>query len=131
MKKYLYAILIWLLIIPLAILNGGLRNNVLYKLGNVALPLSGIILSICIFAVAFLLIPQIKNCRKKDYFIFGSIWFVLTNLFDLSMYISNGEGFVDLLKSYNFMTGNLWILVTISTFLAPIFAGKRIKDCKR
>ena len=131
MKKYLHAILIWLLIIPLAILNGGLRNNVLYKLGDVALPLSGIILSICIFTVAFLLIPQIKNCRKKDYFIFGSIWFVLTNLFDLSMYISNGDGFADLLKSYNFMTGNLWILVTISTFLAPIFAGKRIKDCKR
>ena len=119
------------MIIPIAILNGGLREYVLVKLGNLALPLSGIILSLCIFVVAFLLIPQIKNCRKKDYFIFGSIWFVLTNLFDLSMYISNGEGFVDLLKSYNFMTGNLWILVTISTFLAPIFAGKRIKDCKR
>ena len=62
LKKYVQAIGIWFLMIPLAIINGGLRENVLIKLGNIALPLSGIILSICIFVVAYLLIPKIKNC---------------------------------------------------------------------
>ena len=61
MSKYIQAIGIWFLIIPLAIMNGGLRENILVKLGDIALPLSGIILSICIFVVAYLLIPKIKN----------------------------------------------------------------------
>ena len=85
MKKYIQAVGIWFLIIPLAILNGGLRENVLNKLGSISLPLSGIILSICIFVIAYLLIPKIKNCKSKDYIIFGVIWFLLTNLFDMSL----------------------------------------------
>ena len=48
MKRYLQAIGVWVCIIPIAILNGGLRENVLVKLGQIAQPLSGIILSICI-----------------------------------------------------------------------------------
>ena len=45
MKKYTIAFLIWVMIIPIAILNGGFREYVLVKLGMLALPLSGIILS--------------------------------------------------------------------------------------
>lgn len=78
MKKYVIAFLIWITIIPIAILNGALREHVLVNLGKLALPLSGIILSVCIFIVAYLLIPKIKNCVKRDYILFGVIWFVLT-----------------------------------------------------
>ena len=46
MKKYTIAFLIWVMIIPIAILNGGFREYVLVKLGMLALPLSGIILSV-------------------------------------------------------------------------------------
>lgn len=74
MKKYLQAVAIWFLIIPIAILNGGLRENVLIKLGTAALPLSGIILSLCIFVMAFLFIPKIKDCKKTDYIFIGIIW---------------------------------------------------------
>lgn len=77
----------------------------LLSLGGLALPLSGIILSICIFIVAYLLVPKIKNCVKRDYIFFGVMWFVLTNLFDLSAYIKEGEGFAGLLQSYNIFTG--------------------------
>ena len=124
MRKYAQAILIWILIIPLAILNGGLRENVLGKLGDISLPLSGIILSICILVVAFILIPKIKNCKKGDYIIFGLLWFVLANVFDLSMYISEGGGFIDLLNSYNFLSGNLWVLVVLTTLVAPMLVAK-------
>lgn len=123
-RKYIQAIGVWFLIIPLAIINGGLRENVLIKLGDLALPLSGIILSMCIFLVAYLLIPKIKNCESKDYIIFGVIWFVLTNLFDLFMYISEGGGLKQLLDSYNFLEGNLWILVVITTLVSPILVSK-------
>lgn len=123
-KKYMQAIGIWFLIIPLAILNGGFRESVLVKLGDIALPLSGIILSACIFIVAYVFIPKIKNCRTKDYVIFGLIWFVLTNLFDLTMYISEGGGMKDLIHSYNFLNGNLWILVVATTLVSPIVVAK-------
>lgn len=50
MKKYTYALGIWVIIIPIAILNGGFREYVLVNLGGLAYPLSGIILSVCIFS---------------------------------------------------------------------------------
>ena len=128
MKKYLQAVAIWFLIIPIAILNGGLRENVLIKLGTAALPLSGIILSICIFVVAFLFIPKIKDCKKTDYIFIGIIWCCLTNLFDLSMFVIDGGGILDLVKQYYFWTGNLWIVVVLSTLSAPILAGIIRKD---
>ena len=123
MKKYVLAAGIWLLILPLAILNGGLREAVLNKLGSIGLPLSGIILSLCIFGVAYLLIPKLDGCRPWDYLIFGIMWFILTNLFDLSMILTEGGGFGDLLGSYNFFTGNLWILVVLSALLSPVLAA--------
>ena len=129
MKKYVFAFLIWVMIIPIAIINGGFREYVLVKLGELALPLSGIILSICIFIVAYLLVPKIKNCVKRDYIFFGVMWFVLTNLFDLSAYIKEGEGFAGLLQSYNIFTGNTWLLVVLTALFAPMIVMK-IKENK-
>lgn len=129
MKKYVFAFLIWVMIIPIAIINGGFREYVLIKLGGLALPLSGIILSSCIFIVAYLLVPKIKNCVKRDYIFFGVMWFVLTNLFDLSAYIKEGEGFAGLLQSYNIFTGNTWLLVVLTALFAPMIVMK-IKENK-
>ena len=86
MKRYLQAIGIWILIIPIAILNGGLRENVLVKLGDfTSQALSGIILSVCIYLMAYWLLQKINKCTKKDYYLIGVIWCILTNLFDLTM----------------------------------------------
>lgn len=127
MKKYVYAFLIWVMIIPIAILNGGLREYVLVKLGNLALPLSGIILSLCIFVVAYLLVPKIKNCTKKDYIFFGVMWFILTNLFDLIAYINAGVGFAGLVQSYNILTGNTWLLVVLTALFSPVIVMNIIR----
>lgn len=127
MKKYVYAFLIWVMIIPIAILNGGLREYVLVKLGNLALPLSGIILSLCIFVVAYLSVPKIKNCTKKDYIIFGVMWFILTNLFDLISYINQGVGFAGLVQSYNILTGNTWLLVVLTALFSPVIVMNIIR----
>ncbi len=124
MKKYVFAFLIWVMIIPIAILNGGFREYVLVKLGVLARPLSGIILSVCIFIVAYLLVPKIKNCVKRDYILFGVMWFILTNLFDLSAYIKAGEGFAGLVQSYNIFTGNTWLLVVVTALIAPMTVMK-------
>lgn len=95
-----------------------------------ARPLSGIILSVCIFAVAYFLVPKIKNCVKRDYIIFGVIWFILTNLFDLVAYIKEGGGFADLLQSYNILTGNTWLIVVLTALLAPVFCNSVFFACR-
>lgn len=127
MRKYVIAFLIWVMIIPIAILNGGFREYVLVNLGVLARPLSGIILSACIFAVSWFLVPKIKNCEKRDYIIFGVMWFILTNLFDLTAYIKSGEGFSGLLRSYNILTGNTWLLVVLTALLSPMAVLKMRK----
>ena len=56
----LKSLLIWLCFIPLAILNGGLRDYVLVRIigERWALPTSGILLSIVIYIVSWLLLPR-------------------------------------------------------------------------
>jgi len=54
------------------------------------------------------------------------MWFIPTNLFDLSSYIMDGEGFLVLLQSYNIFIGNLWLLVVLSALFTPIIV-MRIK----
>ncbi|NLV92158.1 MAG: hypothetical protein GX030_07190 [Firmicutes bacterium] len=124
MKRYLQAATIWVIIVPIAILNGVLRESVVVKLGAIALPLSGIILSLCIFGVAYLLIPKIGSCGKKEYLVFGVLWFLLTNLFDLGMILSDGGSLSDLFAAYNFLGGNLWIIVVLTTLLSPIAVAR-------
>lgn len=84
--KYIWAFLIWLSIVPLAILNGGLRQCVLdIYLGVWSNLVSGVILSVCILALSMLLIPRIKDCHRRDYWIIGAMWVVMTNLFDITL----------------------------------------------
>ena len=65
----LNSLLIWLCFIPVATLNGGLREYVLAKTigAEWALPVSGITLSVCIFLITWLLLPRIIKafiCRR-------------------------------------------------------------------
>ena len=133
MKKYLQAVGIWILIIPLAILNGGLREYFLVRLGSIALPLSGLILSSAIFIAARLLVPRISGCKRGDYVFFGILWCLLTNLFELGMLLMEGGSPADYLKTFYFPDGNLWALVVLSTLLAPILApiAAHQKEIKR
>lgn len=69
-------------------------------------------------------ISACKDCAKRDYILFGVMWFVLTNLFDLSSYIKSGAGFAGLLQSYNIFTDNTWLLVVLSALLSPMLVMK-------
>jgi hypothetical protein len=124
--RYIWAILIWVGIIPVAILNGGLRQYVLdVYCGSWSSPLSGLILALCIYFVAMWLVTKIKNCRRADYSVFGLIWFLLTNLFDLTMILRSGGEISAFLQMYDVMSGNLWIIVVASALLSPILAGRK------
>lgn len=59
----LKSLIIWFYFIPIAILNGGLREYVLVKTigAEWALPVSGITLSVCIFLITWLLLPRMTK----------------------------------------------------------------------
>ena len=128
MKRYLQAISIWFLIIPLVIVNGWLRETILIALGKAALPLSGLLLCVCIYIVALLFIPKIKNCKPFDYIAFGVIWFMMTNLFDLFSILSDGGTIQELFQLYDVTSGNLWIAVVATAAVSPYLVYRGMKN---
>ena len=133
--KILKSLLVWVCFIPVAILNGGLREHVLARaLGHVlaralgekwALPLSGIILSACIFLITWLLLPRtVKALSSKDSLRIGICWVFLTIAFEFVSGLAGGSTITELLAAYNPLTGNLWLLVLAATLLSPAAVRK-------
>lgn len=117
----LKSILIWLLIIPFAILNGVLRESVLNSIlgENVALPISGILLSLIIFLIAYFLLPKLKLNNVKTPCYIGLLWMALTIIFEFGIGALSGQDFQEMLLAYNPLSGNLWLLVLIVTGISP------------
>jgi len=120
------SILVWLLIIPLAILNGGLREEILIPwIGeSCAEPISGIILCLLIFLVSLVFIPKIGKGKPKTYWKIGFLWVVLTIVFETGLGVMMGYDFCELLKAYDITTGNLWLVVVIFTGISPWLVAK-------
>ena len=123
------SILIWLLIIPLAVLNGGFRETFLTpRLGeSYAQPVSGIMLLLLIFIVSFIFIPRIGKGTPKTYWKIGILWLVLTIVFETILGLAMGNTLTELLKAYDLTTGNLWLLIVLFTGITPWIAA-RIKQ---
>lgn len=125
--RILKSLLAWCCFIPAAILNGGLRQYVLEgSLGTYwALVVGGILLSLFILLITWLLLPRIGRLTRREGLLTGFLWMLLTVGFEFVFGLSGGIPFCELLAAYNPMTGNLWVLVVITTLLAPTSACKR------
>ena len=126
----LKSFLVWLCFIPVAILNGGLREYLLVEaIGEEwALLVSGITLSVCIFLITWLLLPRmIKAFTSKDGWLIGIGWALLTIVFEFAAGLAGGSTVSELLAAYNPLTGNLWLLVLATTLLSPIIV-KRLSN---
>ena len=127
------SLLIWLAIIPLAILNGGLREMVINPLigERYAQPLSCVLLCIIIFVLCWFCIPRIGRgtCaeRSKTYWIIGFWWIILTVLFETCFGLLTGDSLAELIKAYDITTGNLWLLCVLFTGIAPWLTAKTRK----
>ena len=123
----LKSLIIWFYFIPIAILNGGLREYVLVKTigAEWALPVSGITLSVCIFLITWLLLPRmIKAFTSKDGWLIGIGWALLTIVFEFAAGLAGGNTVSELLAAYNPLSGNLWLLVLLTTLLSPVIVRK-------
>lgn len=122
------SLIIWICFIPVAILNGGLREHVLVKtVGEEwALPVSGLLLSACIFLITWALLPRIaKSTTTKGCWRIGLCWLFLTVAFEFASGWAGGKSIAELIAAYDPSTGNLWLLVLAATLLSPVIINRR------
>lgn len=126
MKDIIKSLLIWLLIIPLAIINGGLRDEIIAPIfgSNIALPLSGLILCSLILLITIFVIPKLIRVTPNTYWLIGIMWFLLTFIFESVFALGMGKTMEEVLSAYDISTGNLWIVVLIFTAIAPWLGAK-------
>ncbi|HJV76057.1 MAG TPA: hypothetical protein VJ654_17685 [Noviherbaspirillum sp.] len=116
---------IWLLILVCAVLNGGLREAVLLPtLGTpLALVLSGILLSLCIVAVSLIFVRRFGRLSDAQALKLGLFWLLLTLAFEFGFgRLVQHRSWSQLLDAYTFKDGNIWPLVLVVTFFAPLLA---------
>jgi hypothetical protein len=118
---------LWIHLVPLAIRNGAMREGVLAPvLGQrLALPLSGVSLSMLIFVSALVVAPWFHASSVADYVAAGVTWLLMRVLFEFLLgHYAMGKSLVQLLGVYDVVDGNLWKLVLISTAVSPYLGAK-------
>ena len=119
--------IIWLIIAFVAVLNGMLREAVLFKyMGTeLALPVSGIILCLLVFLVTNLLLTWIGQQTARTFFIIGSICVCITLLFEFVFgHYVVGRSWHELIQVFNMQNGDLFTLVLLTSFISPYTAAR-------
>lgn len=123
----LRALAVWLLLVVVAIANGGFRVAVLIprvgeQTGHV---ISTILLSVLILAIAWLTIGWIAPATMSDAIVIGFFWAALTLLFEFGAgHFLFHQPWERLLADYNLRKGRIWIFVLIITLKAPAIAAR-------
>jgi hypothetical protein len=121
----LRALGVWLALVALAIGNGTLRTFVLAprlgeRGGHVA---SSLLLSAVVAAVAWSTIRWISPATAGDAWLVGALWLGLTVAFELGAgHYLFGNPWEKLLADYDLAGGRIWVLVLVTTLVAPPIA---------
>ncbi len=85
---FLKASMIWIIIALLAILNGIFRESVLVSIfgPSMAIPVSGIMLSMIIFIITYISLPLFGKHHALTYFVIGLQWVLMTLLFEFHLW---------------------------------------------
>lgn len=120
---------VWLLIVIAAVINGVIREILFVPMLGIemALPLSGIVLSIIIFLFSLLTVSFIGASETKIYLFVGMYWMFLTLSFEFLFghYVA-GKSWHDIMQVFNIREGNLFSLVLLVTAFSP-WASAKIK----
>jgi hypothetical protein len=130
-KIFLYAFGMWFLFVIAAILNGAFRVAfVTPRVGEHA----GHVISTFIFmgvilTGTYLFLGSLNvDPSRSDLLFIGGFWLTMTILFEFIFgHYVMGHPWGTLLADYNIFKGRVWILVLITTFLAPLFVGTYLK----
>jgi hypothetical protein len=122
------ALLVWVGLLIVAILNGGFREAVLApRLGrSLAHGLSTVMLSLFIVALGWMTTPWVAPRSLQDAWLIGGVWVALTLAFEfLGGHFIFGRPWQTLLADYNLFAGRIWVMVLIVTLMTPVIAFTR------
>ena len=123
----LRAILFWIPMVFIAILNGIIRNSVYQKYtGELsAHQISTFTIIVLIGIYTWFIIPFLKLQFVRQAIAVGLMWLILTIAFEFIFgHFVVGHPWSKLLADYNIWDGRLWILVLIWTTIAPFVIFK-------
>lgn len=121
----LRAVEIWLVLLTMAVLNGGVREALITpRVGSFAAHvMSTVLLSAVIVFVAWMSILWIGAASAADALVVGLTWLMLTVAFEfLAGHYLFRNPWQTLFADYNLARGRIWVVVLLSTLLAPVWA---------
>lgn len=121
------ASMIWFIIAVFAIINGIFRENVLVPYLNeaIALPISGITLSIIIFTITYLSLYVFGKNEYLTYLYIGIQWMTMTLMFEFVFgHYVIGKTLSELLEVFSILEGNLFIIVLLISLFSPLLVAK-------
>ena len=124
---FLRALAVWLLLLILAVLNGGLRDTQLSpRLGDtVGRGISTLLLCGLIVLATWLTIGWIRPGGSREALAVGALWVALTLAFEFGVgHYGDGKPWPELLADYDLSRGRIWITVLVVTLLAPWWTAR-------
>ena len=121
------ALLVWVLLVGLAILNGAARETVFSpRLGPaVGHLVSSVLLAGLIALTAWLTILWIAPGSARRAWAVGALWLTLTVAFEfLAGHYVFGHPWPRLLADYDILQGRAWLLVLVATLVTPAWAWR-------
>jgi hypothetical protein len=115
-------VLVWMLILVVAVVNGGFRDKVLVPLVGEAAgrAVSSVLLSAMILAVTWVAFHWLRPSSLAVAWGIGLGWLGLTLAFEfLAGHYLFGRPWEDLLLDYDVRRGRIWVLVLVTTVAAP------------
>ncbi|MEW6185202.1 MAG: hypothetical protein AB1585_05615 [Thermodesulfobacteriota bacterium] len=121
------ALLIWLLMAVLAVLNGVARVSVITpywgdQAGHLLSTLTG---GIILFLTMYLFLPWIGPKSSRRIWQLGFFWLGLTVAFEfLAGHYLFGNPWEKLLADYNLFRGRVWVVILLLQLFGPMLAAK-------
>ena len=123
---WIRALLAWLVLLALAVVNGAAREAWLIPRigGSAGHAASSLSLSALIFLLSWVAIGWINPATARDAFLIGLAWLALTLAFEfIAGHYVFRKPWNELLADYDVLSGRMWVIVLVTTTLAPLFTA--------
>ncbi len=122
----LRALTIWFALLLVAVANGAFREALLIpRLGGQAGHIvSTFMLCAGILIITYLAAPWLHLGKRGDTIAIGRAWLAFTLAFELGFGRARGKPWAELLADYDVLKGRIWVLVLVTTAVAPYLAAR-------
>ena len=120
------ALVIWFALLLVAVANGAFRETLLIprfgsQTGHIV---STLMLCAGILIVTYVAVPWIQPDNLRSTIAIGFVWLALTLAFEFGFGRARGKPWADLLADYDVFKGRIWVLVLLTTAVAPYLTGE-------